>query len=469
MAFASRKNPEGEPVLVVKDLPPTSSVGLEIERPEIYYGEGMADYRVVNTTISEFDYPQGDENVYTSYRGSGGVLLDAAWKVWLFALHQGSTSLLLTDYLTPESRIQFWRTLQERIHRLAPFLKLDRDPYLIVAEGRVFWIQDAYTTSGNYPYSEAYSSDINYIKNSVKVVVDAYNGDVHLYAFEPEDPVLNAYRAAFPNLFRPLREMPESQLRHVRYPQDLFEAQIAIYGTYHMTIPQVFYNREDVWQVPREKYGGEAIDMEPYYILMRLPGEEHLQFLLMQPLTPSNRDNMIAWAAARSDPPNYGELLVYKLPKERLIFGPIQIEAKIDQDTAISRQLSLWDQRGSRVTRGNLLVIPINNSFLYVEPVYLLAEGTDLPQLKRIIVSDGDKLAMEPTLEAAIDAVFRGLRPPREEDGEMPLPAGPAPGLSKARNALERAQKALEQGDWAGFGAAMQDLQTALDAAEKEP
>ena len=468
MAYASRKGPEGVPVLIVKDLPPVADVDLPIERPELYYGEGMAGYRVVSTDVQEFDYPQGDENVYTSYQGTGGVLLDAAWKVGLFALHQGSTSLLLTDYLTERSRIQFWRALQQRIHRLAPFLKLDRDPYLAVADGRLYWIQDAYTTSDNYPYSEIYLNDLNYIRNSVKIVVDAYNGDIGLYVFAPDDPVLQAYRAAFPKLFKPMQEMPQSLRRHIRYPQDLFEAQVNVYSTYHMTIPQVFYNREDVWQVPREKYGGEAIEMKPYYILMRLPNEERLQFLLMQPLTPSKRDNMIAWVAARSDLPDYGELLVYKLPKERLILGPIQIEAKIDQDTEISRQLSLWDQRGSRVTRGNLLVIPIENAFLYVEPVYLLAEGTDLPQLKRIIVSDGEKLAMEPTLAEALNVVFGGARQRPPDAGAQagaPAPQRPLPELSEARDALDRAQQALEDGDWAAFGQAMQELKSTLDEA----
>jgi uncharacterized membrane protein (UPF0182 family) len=398
------------------------------------------------------------------------VLLNAGWKIGLFALHQGSTSLLLTDYLMDESRIQFWRALQERIHRLAPFLQLDRDPYLVTSGGRLYWIQDAYTTSENYPYAESYMNDVNYIRNSVKVVVDAYNGDVDLYVFDPEDPILQAYQSAFPKLFQPREEMPDELRRHIRYPQDLFEAQVEVYSTYHMTIPQVFYNREDVWQVPREKYAGEAIEMEPYYILMRLPDEKRLQFLLMQPLTPSNRDNMIAWVAARSDLPDYGELMVYKLPKERLILGPIQMEAKIDQDTAISRQLSLWDQRGSRVTRGNLLVIPINNSFLYVEPVYLLAEDTDIPQLKRIIVSDGEKLAMEPTLGRAIDVVF-GAAPPTTEEAPAAQATRPFPGLTQARDALERAQTALENGDWAAFGAAMQELKTTLErsgAAEQQ-
>jgi hypothetical protein len=322
----------------------------------------------------------------------------------------------------------------------------------------VYWIQDAYAISSLFPYSEPHREGFNYIRNSVKVVVDAYDGEVAFYVIDRHDPVLGAYREAMPALFSAFEEMPEDLRRHLRYPQDLFEAQMAKYSTYHMTVPQVFYNSEDLWAVPREKYGGEVIHMKPYYVLMKLPEEAQLQFLLMMPLTPANRNNMIAWMAARCDFPDYGELIVYKLPKERLTLGPIQVEAMIDQDTLISQQLSLWDQRGSRVIRGNLLVIPIDQSFIYVEPVYLVAEDSAIPQLKRVIVSDGERLAMEPTIEEALQAAFGGdprqtSQAPVGEDIDQ---------LSEAGKALTTAEEALRDGDWDRFGRAMQKLKRLL-------
>ena len=457
MSLTATKDEQGSPVLMVKDLPPRSEGGLSVTEPAIYYGEKISGYRIVATSVQEFDYPKGDENVYTSYRGGGGISLDSFWARLLFAWHQFDPNILITSYTTPDSRIQIWRAVQDRVRRVAPFLLLDEDPYPVLSEGRLYWIQDAYTVSSWFPYSEPYRR-FNYIRNSVKVVVDAYEGDLAFHVVDADDPILAAYRQAMPTLFKTLEEMPEGLRRHVRYPPDLFAAQVAIYNTYHMTVPQVFYNREDLWAVPWEKYGGETIPMKPYYVLMRLPGEARLDFLLMTPLTPSNRDNMIAWMAARGDFPGYGELIVYKLPKERLILGPIQIEATLDQDTLISQQLSLWDQRGSRVIRGNLLVIPIDQSFIYVEPVYLIAEGRNIPQLKRVIVSNGDRVAMEPTLGEALSAVLGGRRwlpateSPPEDDGR----------LTEARNALSAAEQALRDGDWEVFGRAMERLKDLL-------
>ncbi len=355
--------------------------------------------------------------------------------------------------------------MRERVRHLAPFLKFDEDPYLAIDRGRFYWIQDAYTTSRTYPYSEPYGEEYNYIRNSLKIVIDAYDGAVSFYVIEPNDPIVQTYRAALPELFRDLKEMPEGLRRHLRYPVELFSAQVAVYNTYHMTLPQVFYNREDVWATPREKYGGEQIDMRPYYVLMKLPGEERLQFLLMMPLTPRNRDNMIAWMAGRSDFPGYGELITYKMSKERLIMGPMQVEAMLDQDTLISQQLSLWDQRGSRVIRGNLLVIPIERSLIYVEPVYLIAEGVNIPQLKRIIVSDGVKLAMRPTLAEALTAVFGGTpaTAPIPATGTAPTSAAAAKKtLAPAKEAYEAAEAALKAGDWDAFGRAMRRLKDVL-------
>jgi uncharacterized protein len=458
MCLAAEKDDQGGPVFTVEDLPPKGSPDLTVSRPEIYYGTEMTSYQIVPTGEKEFDYPEGDQNVYTSYTGHGGVLLDSFWKKALFAWHQFDMRIVLSSYLSPQSRIQLWRTVQESVSRSAPFLKLDRDPYLVVDQRRLFWIQDAYTVANRFPYSEPTDDGFSYIRNSVKVVVDAYEGDVRFYVIDPVDPVLRAYHAAFPSLFRSLDEMSPGLRQHLRYPQDLFEVQVDKYNTYHMTEPQVFYNREDVWAAPHEKFGGKAVQMEPYYVLMKLPGEDRLGFLLMIPVTPRNRDNMIAWIAARADFPGYGEMIVYKLSKDYLILGPLQIEATIDQDTTIARQLTLWDQRGSRVIRGNLLVIPINQSFLYVEPVFLIAEGTNIPQLKRVIVSDGDHLAMESTLAEALQVVF-GKRPSTPEETTPPAEAP----TSGPREALSKAEQALKRGDWTGFGRAWEQLKSFLE------
>jgi len=458
MCLAADKDDQGGPVFTVEDLPPKSSPELTVSRPEIYYGTEMTNYEIVHTGVQEFNYPEGDQNVYTGYTGHGGVLMDSFWKKALFAWHQFDMSIVLSSYLAPQSRIQLWRSVQQSVSRSAPFLKLDHDPYLVIDQGRLFWIQDAYTVADGFPYSEPTDDGFSYIRNSVKVVVDAYEGDVRFYVIDPADPVLRVYRAALPSLFRSLDEMSPGLRQHLRYPQDLFEVQVDKLNTYHMTVPQVFYNREDVWVPPQEKFGGETVQMQPYYVLMRLPGEDRLQFLLMTPVTPRNRDNMIAWIAARSDFPGYGEMIVYKLSKDNLILGPLQIEATIDQDTTIARQLTLWDQRGSRVIRGNLLVIPIEQSFLYVEPVFLLAAGTNIPQLKRVIVGDGNRLAMESTLAEALQVVF-GERP-SAPDGTTEAPQTPESG---AREALSGAEQALRRGDWSTFGREWERLKALLE------
>lgn len=480
MSLAAQEGGQGSPNLIVKDLPPTAERGIEIDNPAIYFGEHMSGFRIVPSGIEEFDHPKGDDNVYASYEGDGGVPVGSFWSQLLFAVDQFDINILLTDYITDDSRIQIRRPLQERIREIAPFLKLDRDPYLVVSEGRLVWIQDAYTTSDRFPYSESHDlreavrpqdpgvwrrEPVNYIRNSIKVVVDAYSGDVTFYAMQPDEPVLAAYGQAFPGFFEPLSALSDDLKAHLRYPQDLFEAQVERYAAYHMRDPQVFYNNEDLWTIPQEKYGGAAITMEPYYILMRLPGEDHLQFMLMQPLAPEGRNNMIAWLAARADFPGYGEVVAFKLPKARLIYGPMQIEALIDQDTTISRQLSLWDQRGSRVIRGNLLAIPIDRSLLYVEPVYLVAEEGDVPQLKRVIVAHGDRVAMEPTLDRSIQALFGPTTP--ATDPSEPRPAPDAEVMSAVRQAIEDAEAAMKRGDWAGFGAAMKRLKDITEPAKE--
>lgn len=470
MSLVSGAVKEGLPHYLIEDLPPRSAPGLEVRRPEIYYGEKTPGYRVVSTRIKEFDYPKGDENVYTSYDGKGGIPLGGMFRRLLFAWHFSDVNILLSSYITPQSKIQIWRRAQERVSKIAPFLRLDRDPYLVLSEGRLYWIQDAYTVSSRYPYSEPYRGGINYIRNSVKAVVDAYDGTVEFYAADPGEPVLAAYERAFPGVFKDLKEMPPDLKAHLRYPEDLFSIQVDKYRAYHMTIPQVFYNKEDLWTLPREKYADATIQMEPYYILMRLPGEERLEYLIMTPVTPENRDNMIAWMAGKSDFPDYGRTIVYKLPKKRVIYGPIQIEAMVDQDDVISQQLSLWDQRGSRVIRGNLIIIPIDHSFLYVEPVYLIAEQTNIPQLKRVIAVYGKNVVMEPTMEEALKAVF-GRKPRAAVEGAPPAPPAaapaaaptPSPELSRAREALGKAEDALKRGQWEEFGKAMESLREILE------
>lgn len=477
-------NSQGEPILVVKDLPPDYGYEeLTVENPAIYYGEEeTGGYYIVNTGIQELHYPSGDENVYNSYEGQGGLPIRTLFHRLLYAWELSDINILLSDYIHSGSRLQIWRSVQERIERITPFLELDRDPYLVLGSGRLYWVQDAYTTSRNFPYSQPFRN-FNYIRNSVKIMVDAFEGTVDYYVVDDQDPVLQVYRSIFPNLFKAREDIPPELERHFRYPQDLFEIQLERFNRYHMTNPQVFYNNEDLWTRPFEKYGGQQLIMEPYYVLARLPAEPDdaaaedaraaLEFMLISPLTPENRDNMISWMAAKSDPEEYGRLVVYKLPKQRLIYGPAQIEARIDQDPEISQQLALWDQRGSRVIRGNLMVIPIENSFLYVEPVFLLAEGVDIPQLQRVIVAFGDDIAMEPTLDESLAEIFgEGAAPAAvAREGDAPgsgeaVEAAPAvvsaDDLERVRALWSRLREAFESGDWAQYGEVMEELDRAI-------
>jgi uncharacterized membrane protein (UPF0182 family) len=456
---------EGLPRFFVKDIPPRSPVDLAISEPRIYFGEKTDDYVIVNAAAEEFDYPKGEQNVSTSYAGKDGVELGSWLRRAVFAWSFRDVNLLISGNLRRESRILFRRSIATRISTIAPFLLLDRDPYVVVSGGRLYWIQDAYTTAETYPYSEpVQASRLNYIRNSVKVVIDAYDGTVTFYAVDEKEPVLAAYARIFPGLFRPFAEMPADLRRHVRYPEGLFLVQAEIYRTYHMTNPDVFYNKEDLWSFPTEETGGARSVVEPYYVIMKLPGGAREEFILMQPMTPSNRSNMVAWLAARCDPPAYGELVEYAFPKERLIYGPQQIQARIDQDTTISQQLSLWNQMGSKVIRGNLLVIPVEDSLVYVEPLYLRSDQGQIPELKRVIVAYSDRVAMEPTLEAALSAVFKpGAAPPRVI--ERPATAAPSEtaAAKTARAHYRAALDALRAGDWSGFGREMEALGKALE------
>jgi hypothetical protein len=461
MSFVSKTIGGGFPQYVLENIPPESAYGLTINQPSIYYGESMPGYRIVATGVKEFDYPKGSQNVYTSYAGTGGIPLDSLWKRLLFAWTQSDINILATSYLRPESKIQIWRSVHERVAQIAPFLRLDKDPYAVVSEGKLYWIQDAYTVSDHFPYSSPHAAasedGLNYIRNSVKVVVDMYDGIVQFYVMDPNDPVLAVYQRAFPDFFKNLNRLSADLKTHLRYPEDLFSIQADQYRTFHMRVPQVFYNREDLWVLPQEKYADKVAPMQPYYILMKLPGSDQLEYLLMTPFTPQKRDNMISWMAARCDFPEYGKMLFYQLPKDKLIYGPMQIEAMINQNTTISQQLTLWDQKGSRVIRGNLIAVPIENSFLYVVPVYLTAEGTDFPQLKRVIVISGDKVAMEPTLDEAIQSVFGTQQPQNPAQASRRQPE-----LGQARAQFDEAQKAMQQGNWEKFGTAMDELKRLL-------
>jgi len=456
----------GLPVLWVHDVPPTGI--LEIERPQLYYAEITGEHVIVNTRTEEFDYPSGDQNIFTTYQGKGGVPIGSLLRRALYAWDRSDFNILISSQLTSESRIMYHRSIGERVQRIAPFLTLDADPYIVVHEGSLLWIQDCYTTSSRYPYSNPWDTGVNYIRNSVKAVVDAYNGSVDFYVIDPDDPILRTYSEIFPTLFKPIDEMPEDLKVHLRYPEDLFNMQASVYRAYHMTDPRVFYNREDMWAFPMEYYAGGEQPMEPYYIIMRLPGEEQEEFLMMLPFTPSNRNNAIGWLAARCDGEHYGNLIVYQFPKDRLIYGPSQIENRIQQNTAITEQLALWSRGGSRVLRGNLLVIPIGQSTLYVECVFLQADAGGLPELQRVIVAAGDEISMQPTLEQCLLTIFgsgvaEGTPPPEEqlEDGE-PLPEGTRALIEQAQEHFTRAQEAAQNGDWATYGEELTALEEVL-------
>jgi hypothetical protein len=470
---------EGLPILLVKDIPPVGD--FNIERPQIYFGEKTNQYIIVRTKTQEFDYPTGTENVYGHYQGEGGVSLDSFLRRLVYAWQLGDFNILISGELTHESKVLYYRNIRERVNHLAPFLELDSDPYLVVMEGRLFWIQDAYTTTDRYPYAEPLSGGINYIRNSVKVVIDAYNGSVTFYVTEPEDALIRTYQAIFPRLFVPIEQMPESLRVHLRYPEDMFSIQASVYQSYHMRDVRVFYNKEDLWSKPKEVYAGKEQPVEPYYVIMNLPGEEKDEFLLMLPFTPANKNNTIGWMAARSDGDNYGKLLAYHFPKERLVYGPSQIENRIGQDTVITEQLALWSRGGSRVIRGNLLLIPLGKSILYVEPVFLQAEAGGLPELKRVIVAAGEQIAMEPTLEESLAAIFGTEVPPTEPVVKPPIPTEPtvkppvpaepekliaadiADLIEEAQQHYDLAQQYLKAGDWANYGKELDALEAVLN------
>ena len=457
---------EGLPVFFIKDIPPRSMTNIAVIRPEIYYGEIGNEYVFVKTKALEFDYPLGDQNKYTTYEGKGGIPVNSFIRKLVFATYFGTAKILLSPAITRESRVMYHRNIMNRVQKVAPFLAYDRDPYMIITkDGRLYWIVDGYTITSMIPYSQPVRGMGNYIRNSVKIAIDAYNGTMSFYISDPSDPLIRTYSKIFPGLFHPFHSMPDDIRVHMRYPQDMFNIQAQMYAIYHMEDPQIFYNKEDLWNIPRKTQGFKNERMEPYYTIMKLPGESKEEFILMIPYTPAKRDNMAAWLAARSDGNNYGKMMVYIFPKHKLVYGPRQIEARIDQDAYISQQLTLWNQRGSEVIRGSLLVIPVENSLLYVEPLYLAAQSGSIPELRRVIVAYGNNLVMDEDLDRALERIFRGKKvlPKKKRIGKEVLMKESINTL--AQKALEIFTEALEKqrkGDWAGYGKAIKRLEDIL-------
>ncbi|NCC81576.1 MAG: UPF0182 family protein, partial [Clostridia bacterium] len=402
--------PQGQPKLIVKNIPPeTEYEELRIDTPEIYYGNLTKDYIIVNTTEKEFNYPMENQNAETMYSGDGGIKLNLLNRI-AFSIDKRTPKILISGAVSSDSKILINRDIQERVAKIAPFLKYESDPYLVINEGKLYWVIDGYTTSNRFPYSQPVYSDntmYNYIRNSVKVVIDAYHGTTDFYIYDDKDPIIMTYSKAYPSLFKSAEDMPEGIRKHMKYPVELFDIQSNIFSIYHMDNPRTFFNREDAWSIATEKYQQEVTPVRPYYINMALPGNDEVEFVLVQPYTAYQKNNMVSWFAARNDGENYGKLVVYTFPKQRLIYGPMQIESRIDQDAVISSQLTLWERQGSSVVRGNLMVIPIKDSILYVEPLYLQSDNANaLPEVKQIILAYGDDIVMEATLEAGLKRLF---------------------------------------------------------------
>jgi len=479
---------EGLPNLLIRDIPPVSShENLEISRPEVYYGELTDNYVLVNSEEEEFDYPSGEKNIYAQYAGDGGVQVSGFWRKLIYGWSYGGTRLLLSGYPTEESRMMIHRQIIDRVRTITPFLHFDNDPYIVIAEGKMYWIIDAYTSSSNYPYSEPFSSfengrylldrntpgktsenmlgsglqGENYLRNSVKIVVDAYNGNTDFYIFEEDDPLINVYDRIFPGLLKNKSEMPAALKKHIRYPADMLLIQGLVYAKYHMTDPTVFYNQEDLWVRSTEKYYNRVQPVEPYYIMWEQPESDEMEFILMQPFTPKNKQVMIGWIAGMCDDENYGRLLAYQFPKEKRVLGTQQVETKIDQDSFLSGQLTLWDQRGSNVIRGNVLVIPVNGTVIYVEPIYLQSETSAYPELRLVAVMHNDNLSYAETFEQALENLFT------ETEAELPAAAGAVdPGteelIRRANDAFESYLRLTQQKQFREAGDELQRLEEAL-------
>ena len=472
MAPVNQVTSEGLPVLFVKDLPPVSTVSIKVTRPQIYYGQLTNSYVFVGTGQKEFDYPAGETNVYTNYTGKGGVPIGSFMRRALYAWQLGSTDILLSSYISHDARIMYHRNVLERARTALPFLYFDGEPYLVVTEaGTLVWVLDAYTSTRNWPYSQPTSDGTNYMRNSVKVVIDAYDGTVNAYLADPGDPVVRTYASIFGPIFKPLSSMPADLRAHMRYPGDLFRLQTSLYATYHMVEPDAFYHREDEWQYPNVDPDRSNVTPFMRHIILRLPGESNPEFIYMTPFTPRGKDNLAAWMAARMDGANYGKLVAYRFPKQSLVYGPKQIVNRINQETSISQQITLWDQKGSSVIRGELLVIPIKEALVYVQPLYLRAEGGKIPELKRVVVALENRVAMGETLEEGLAALFGQAASPQQtvaaaDSATAPATTGtaqPATGaptdlIRQAQQHYDRAIAAQRAGDWATYGREIDQL-----------
>ncbi|MDQ3223262.1 MAG: UPF0182 family protein [Gemmatimonadota bacterium] len=438
--------PEGLPVLFIKDLPPVSTVSLQPSRPQIYYGELTDPYIFVGTKQREFDHPSGEANVYAAYEGTGGVGVDNILRRAILAAYFGSSKILFSGDITNESRVLYNRTITGRASKALPFIRFDRDPYMVIAgDGTLKWILDGYTLSDRYPYAQRLLNGTTYMRNSVKLVIDAYHGSLTAYVSAPADPLIRTYSRIFPGIFVPLDSMPANLRAHIRYPDDIYRIQTNLYTTYHMDAPEDFYHREDQWQIPSVAKSDESVPFMRH-IIMRLPEESKAEFIYMVPFTPRGKDNLAAWMVARNDGDVYGKLRVYRLSRQSLVFGPRQIENRINQNTDIARQVSLWDQRGSQVIRGDLLVIPIEESVLYVQPLYLRAEGGRIPELKRVVVAYQNRVVMEETLDGALAALFGGSAGQR----------APAPSVATGTTAVDSELRVMAAEAWRRYQAALQ-------------
>jgi uncharacterized protein len=475
---------EGLPVLFIKDLPLTATAGLEVTQPAIYFGEMPNDHVFVRTKTPEFDYPRGEDNVFSEYKGSGGVRLSNVFRRFMFALRFRSTDTFFSTNLTSDTRVMMYRNIAERLQRLAPFLTYDPDPYLTISGGRLVWMQDVYTTSQRYPYSTT-AGGVNYIRNAIKVTIDAYDGTTIFHVVDPADPIAQTVARIFPALLKPLAAMPEDLRTRLRYPQQIFALQASMFATFHMTNPAVFYNREDQWEIPAFDVGGKPTKMHPYYTIMKLPGESGAEYIQMLPFTPRGKDNLASWMVARSDGAHYGKLAVFQFPKQTVIFGPRQVAARINQDQVISPQITLWNQQGSEVIQGTLLVIPIEESLIYIRPLYLKAAGGQIPELKRVIVAYQNNIVMEETLDAALGRIFPGgaARPQPATPGAEGQPPASAPAAGpgqpsaspdvaslaeQARAHYQRALQAQREGNWALYGEEIKKLGEVLERMRKQ-
>ena len=468
----------GQPDVLIGNIPPESQVDeIQIERPEIYFGELSNDYIIVGTNEKEFDYPDGDSNKYTTYEGDAGIKLNFFNRV-LFSIREGSLKMFTSSNIDSSSRIIINRNVMDRVRTIMPYLSYEDDPYMVTVDGKLYWMVDAYTLSSYYPYSEPYGEgSVNYIRNSVKVVVDAYNGDVDFYIVDEQDPIAETFAKIYPTLFKSFDQMPEGLKAHIRYPNNLFQIQASVYGKYHMEDVNVFYQKEDVWDIASEIYGMEKQQMKPNYYIAKLPGEDKAEFFNSLPFTPKSKQNMTALIVARNDGDNYGQLVLYQFPKSRTIYGPEQIEAQIDQNTEISKEFSLWNSSGTKYRRGNMFIIPINTSILYLEPVYLEAQNSSIPEVKRIIMAYDDEIAYEETLAECLVSLFgdgaeEGVGTPGTEepsgDGEQTSgELSTSELIAAAAAAYDNAIEAQKKGDWAGYGKYMDELEKYLNKLAK--